>query len=326
LATQTAGKWQYQTLTDARLPDWCEIAWGQIEKHFVITFGQNVWPEIAAVASGEKESISHVSWISQVRRLQEEEPLIEVLVSSRKIRDRLDPFVRGRASAFFKVWHIDDVEFMHWALGFQGRALYCIAHFREDKLTKRLVYANPNVRDERYLQTVPEESRYAIYHLSAQRFLPKLISGYYATRDPEDREMAAAAWAKIQADLGIDAERDALDHLGNTIVAHNYPPHPFNLPLAFTSLIEIREEPAKVKQTLEKMLEAWQAALDRHAEETCKELPLRLIRDDDGVWHVEFMFVHGVAWTFTDRFIVTSWSPIALREYLAKIGDKIGKR
>jgi hypothetical protein len=68
------------------------------------------------------------------------------------------------------------------------------------------------------------------------------------------------------------------------------------------------------------------SALDRLADETGKELPLRLIRDDDGVWHVEFMFVHGVAWTFTDRFIVTSWSPIALQEYLAKVGDKIGKR
>ena len=326
LDTRRAGKWQYQSLSDERLPDWCEIAWGQIEKHFVVTFGRDVWPEIAAVAAGEKESVSRVGWISSVRRLQEDEPLIEVLVSSRKIRERLDPFVRGRATEFFKAWHIEDVEFMHWAIGFQGRALYCIAHYREENVTKRLVYANPNVRDERYLSTVPEESRYAIYRISTRRFLTKLVASFYATRDPEERQAASEAWQKIQNELGVDVDRDALSLLGRTIVAHNYPPHPFNLPLAFTSLIEIQREPAKVRQTLEKMLEAWQAALDRHADETGRELPSRLIRDPDGVWHIEFMYVHGVAWTFTDRFIVTSWSPIALRDYLAKMGDKLGKR
>lgn len=326
LTTQRAGRWQYQSLVDERLPEWCEIAWGQIEKHFVIAFGRNVWPEIAGVASGEKASISRVGWIASVRRMQEDEPLIEVLVSSRKIRERLDPFVSGRATDFFRAWHIEDVEYMHWALGFRGRALYCVAHYREENLTKRILYADPNVRDERYLRTIPEEARYAIYRISSQRFLSKLVASYYATRDPEEREAAATVWRKIQDDLGIDVERDALNRLGRTIVAHNYPTHPFNLPLAFTSLIEIGSEPAKVRQTLERMLEAWQAALDRHADETGRELPLRLIRDKDGVWHVEFMYVHGVAWTFTDQFIVTSWSPIALRDYLTKVGDRIGKR
>ncbi len=33
----------------------------------------------------------------------------------------------------------------------------------------------------------------------------------------------------------------------------------------------------------------------------------------------------GPAWTVTDRFIITSWSPTALRSYLAKAGDKVGQ-
>ena len=138
--------------------------------------------------------------------------------------------------------------------------------------------------------------------------------------------MAAAHWDQIQAELGVDVERDALAHLGQYIVAHNYPQHPLHLPLAFTSLIEIRDEPAKVRQTLETLLGAWQGAIERMADETGKPSPLNIRRDEDGIWYVELPFFNGVAWTFTDRFIITSWSPLALREYLGKIGDSIGRR
>jgi hypothetical protein len=326
LTTQTAGQWQYQKLTDERLPAWCEIAWGQIEKHFVLTFGRDVWPEIAAVAAGDKPAAVEVDWVRDVRHSQEGEPLIEVLVSARKIRERLDPFVRGRATAFFEAWRIEDVEFMHWAIGFQEHALYCAANYREGNITTRSLYADPDIRDERFLETIPEDARYAIFRISAQRFLPTLISSIYATLDPDERETAGAAWKKIQDDLNIDAERDALNHLGDTMIAHNYPPNPFNLPLEFTALIEIKEEPARVRATLEKLLEAWRAALETHADETGRQPLLRLYRDDDGIWHGSLCVIHGVAWTFTDRYIVTSWSPNALREYMDKMGDKLGKR
>jgi len=326
LASRRAHKWDYQILADTRLPKWCEIAWGQIDEHFVITFGQGVWPLVASTAVGESESIARVKWVSQIRRQSQDEPLIEVMVAADKIRRRLDPFVGDRATAFFKAWRIDDVEHMHWSLGFKGRALYCLAYFREGRTSKRRLFANPHIRNERFLQTAPGESRYAIYKLQVKTFLPKLISSYYATRDPEDRAAAAAAWRKIQDELGIDAERDVLAHLGDHIIAHNYPSHPFNVPLAFTSLIEIKGEPNTVRRTLEKLLEGWQEMLDQQASETGKLCPVRIRRDDDGVWHVEFFLIHGIAWTFTDRYIVTSWSPVALRDYLETIGDKIGKR
>ena len=326
LETKRTQRWEYHQLTDTRLPEWCEIAWGQLNEHFVIAVGQEVWPLIAAVAAGEVESVVSDEWARQVRRQRPEEPLIEVLVATREIRQRLDPFVGGRATAFFKAWRIDKVERMHWAIGFQERALYCLANFRNQNTTRRRLYANPNIREQRLLRTVPAEARYAVYRLPAKTFLPQLISSFYATRDPGERERAAEIWAQIQAKLKIDAQRDALDHLGEHIVAHNYPQNPWHLPLAFTSLIEIRDEPAKVRRTLETLLGAWQAAIDKAVDERGTPSPLNIRRDDDGIWYVEFWIFKTVAWTFTDHFIVTSWSPAALREYLDKIGDKIGQR
>jgi len=51
-----------------------------------------------------------------------------------------------------------------------------------------------------------------------------------------------------------------------------------------------------------------------------------LHRADDGVWNIQFGPFAGPAWTVTDRFIITSWSPTALRSYLSKVGDKVGQR
>jgi len=316
----------YQELRDSRLPDWCVIAWGEIGEHFVITLGDGVWPLIASVAAGETESVGGDEWVARVRKQRREEPLIEIIVAAQDIRQRLDPFVQGRATAFFKAWRSADLRRAYWALGFEGRALYCLANYLKDSISQHRLYANPRTRDQRLLQTVPDESRYAVYTLQVSSFLPRLISSYYSTRGEDDQRIAVQLWNQIQADLGIDVERDALSHLGEHIVLHNYPQHPLRLPLAFTSLIEIRDEPKKVRETLETLLRAWQEGIEKADDESGVPNPTQLFRDDDGVWFFQFGPVAGLAWTFTDTFIVTSWSPMALRDYLDKIGDKAGNR
>jgi hypothetical protein len=326
LERKQAGAWTYQELRDSRLPEWCLIAWGQLGDHFVITLGDGVWTQIASVAAGQAESLSRDPWVVGVREQRSEEPLIEVIVAAQDIRQRLDPFVQGRATAFFEAWRGADIRRAHWALGFEGRALYCVANYLRGKDNTRRLYADPRVRNPRLLATIPDRSRYAIYNVDVSTFLPRLISSYYATRGDDDRAAAARLWNKIQADLGVNVERDALAHLGKRVVLHNYPPHPLHLPLAFTSLIEIRDEPGKVRKTLETLLEAWQEGLEKAAAESGVPNPAHLYRDDDGIWFFQFGPVAGLAWTFTDRYIVTSWSPMALRDYLNKIGDKVGKR
>ncbi len=326
LEKKTVGRWTYQELRDSRLPEWCVIGWGELGPHFVLTLGDGVWPLVASVAAGETGSVSKDKWVAKIRQQHPEEPLIEVVVAAQDIRQRLDPFVQGRATKFFEAWHIADAQQTHWALGFEGRAMYCVANFRNSDSTVRQLYADPGIRVKRFLQTVPDGARYAIYRLPVATFLTRLVSSYYATRGEEDRAAAARLWAQIQADLGIDAERDALAHLGRNVVLHNYPQHPLHLPLAFTALIEIRAEPKKVRDTLEKLCRAWQEGLEKVADETGVPNPAHLYREDDGVWFLQIGPVAGLAWTFTDQFIVTSWSPKALRQYLDEAGDRAGRR
>ena len=51
------------------------------------------------------------------------------------------------------------------------------------------------------------------------------------------------------------------------------------------------------------------------------------------MWYLRFgldgpdwLGLAGPAWTVTDRFIILSWSPLALREYLAKVPDEVKRR
>lgn len=324
LQVKKAQRWEYQELRDERLPDTI-IAWGRIGQHLVIAVGPDVWPSIAAVAAGEAPALSRANWLEQVRGERGRRALIEIIVAAGPIRERLDPFVSGRATAFFEAWDAEQVERAHWALGFEGRALYCVAHFLENGQVRERIYADPNIRDPRLIAVIPEDARYAIYHVAPTRFLPRFIDGWLATGDPQSRVRIEQLWARIQEQYEFNAERDILGNLGDNIIMHNFPPHPLHLPLAMTTLTEIRSNPQRVQDTMKAMCQAWQAELTRIQEKEGKPNPFQVEHDGRGLWHIQYPWIAGPAWIVTDRFIITSWSPQALREYLDRAGDRVGK-
>jgi len=319
-----AASWPYLELRDQRLPEWAEIAWGTINGYFVLTIGPKVWQDIAAVAAGQAPALSQAEWLEQARRLRGKHALIEIIVASKQIRERLDPMVENRASGFFRAWQAENIDWSHWALGFEGRALYCVAHFLENGQTRQRIYADPEIRDERLLQTIPDTARYAIYRLEPDRVIPSFFNSLLATCSERERRNILRLWRRIQQELGFDAERDILANLGQHIIMHNDPPHPLRIPLAMTTLTEIRTHPEQVRRTIDIICNAWRDALARHP--APEESPSLVInRDSDGIWYLQFGIFAGPAWTVTERFVVTSWSPAALRSYLEKIGDRAGK-
>jgi hypothetical protein len=327
LARHQAGRWVYQELHDSRLPDWCTIAWGKIDRYFVLTVGPDVWPLIAAVADGQAAALSHADWLASVRGERGHKALIEIILSADAIRQRLDPFVEGRASEFFEVWRAGNLQRAHWALGYEGSAMYCVGHFMEEGRVRERVFADPGVRDPRLLATIPETARYAIYQVSAPDVIPGLCRGWLVTQGVKYRQRIEEAWNEMQAEYGFDAQRDILAHLTGRIVMHNDPPHPLHVPLAITTLSEIRDEPQRVRQAMEEMCVAWQAKWKQLAERSGQPAIWSVERDPDGVWYLQYGgVVDGPAWTVTDRFIITSWSPAALRSYLEKVSDRAGRR
>lgn len=326
LETLTAGGWRYQELRDSRLADWWSVAWGEIDDHFVLTFGRDVWPQIAATVRGERAAMSADPWVQEVRSRRANDSVIEIIAQMRAIRERLDPYVQNRAGAFLRAWQADRVDRTHWALGFEGRAMFCEAAFLGDGKTSTRVFADPATRDDRIMPAIPETARYAIYKLSAAETFERFFGGMLATRVGSQQQRITALWERIQREVGVDVRRDLLANLGEYWVMHNYPPHPLHIPMAMTTMVEIRSNPTEVATFVERVCTAWKAAETRYYEETGELLPVLINRDGDGIWYVQLGLIAGPAWTVTDRFILTSWSPMALRTYLQTAGDAAGKR
>jgi hypothetical protein len=333
LESETAGAWHYQQLRDRRLPDWTTIAWGQIDEHFVLTVGQNVWPSVAAVAGGESLSLARDPWYAAARGKRAGQAQVEIFVAARAIRERLDPFVQGRASSFFAAWEAEGLEQAHWSLGYDGDAQFCLAHFLVDGRTVQRLYADPDARMPRLLATVPPDTRHAIYNVEADRLLRRFFRSLVEVQGQDQRAKLRRLWAQITAEQDIDVEHDLFAHLGNHIVLHTYPPHPLHVPLALTSLTEIREQPEAVGRTIDAICEALRARLEQAAAEGRGPPPFTLHHDPDGIWYLRFGLggsswfgLAGPAWTTTDRFVITSWSPLALREYLDQVGEAAGRR
>jgi hypothetical protein len=327
LVRRQAGRWTYQELTDKRLPDWCAIAWGQIGPHFVMTVGQDVWPSIAAVASGQAVALSRADWLANVRGERGHKALIEIIMAAEAIRQRLDPFVEGRATQFFAAWNAENLQRAYWALGFEGPAMYCVGHFMEDGRVRERVFADPNIRDPRLTATIPETARYAIFQISPTRVLPSICRAWLTTQGSKPRRNIEAAWVEMQSKYGFDAERDILSHLTGRIVMHNDPPHPSHVPLMITTLSEIRDDPKLVRNAVEKLSTAWKDTWNEITMKEGKPASWTVERGQDGVWYLQYCgLIDGPAWIVTDRFLITSWSPTALRSYLEKVSDRAGRR
>ncbi len=332
LSTHQHHGWTYQQLSDSRLPDWSVIGWGYIDNCFVLTVGADVWPLIADVAAGQAKPLSRDEWYAAARRGHTEliagprRPLVEIFVAAHEIQRRLDPFVAGRASGFFGSWDADKLQRAHWSLGFVGRALYCVAHFQIGGDTCVRVYADPRHQPEHLLATVPSEARYAIYKLPLNRFLRRFFAGLVAIQGPKARANIRRSWEEIQQRFEVDADSDILANLGEYAVLHNFPQHPLRLPLAMTTLIEIRRQPERVRSAIERLCRGWQEVIDEAIVKSGRPPDFTLHRDSDGVWYLRFGLLDSLAWTTTDRFIITSWSSQALRQYLDQAGSLVGRQ
>jgi len=319
LVTRRAGSWSYQELRDRRLPEWSVIAWGYLDDCFVLTLGEDVWPLVARVANRDAPSLRDDAWYSDVRRARQDSALIEIFVAVQRAEQKLDPLVDERVSAFFRAWEGHPLERMHWSFGLDGQALFCLAHFRIEGETYARLYADPQAGDARLLATVPPGARYAIYQVPMARFFRRLCRSLLAIQGPKLRARIESVWLQVMTDSGLDAERDLLDHLGEHAVLHNYPQHPLRLPLAVTALVEIRHQPDRVARTIDSVCVGFQRALEEASADGRGPPPLALQREDDGVWYIRYGPLAGPAWLVTERFIVLSWSPQALREYMAGV-------
>lgn len=327
LEARRVGEWSYQELHDQRLPPWAALAWGRIDNLFVLTLGADVWPGVAAVAAGQAPAILSDAWQVESRQRRGASALIEIFVNARALRERLDPLLQNRATRFFEAWDVADSDAAYWAMGLEGRALFCEARYRTRSTSSYRVWANPAFRDERILAVVAPDTRYAVYERPVARLLQQLANGALNLLGDDERDWMNAVWTRAAHGdnaAALDLDKTLYPELGNRVVLVNDPPHPLRIPVAVTTLLEIRGDAEPVRRAVDAICTAYRDAFDAALPETRPTFYWALRRDDDGVWSVQYGPIAGPAWTVTPRFIVTSWSPQALRQYVDRMAPALG--
>lgn len=330
LVERRAGRWPFQEFRDQRLEDWAVLAWGRIHQYSVVTLGTGVFERTAALADNAQLSLARDPWVAALRRAalerrsaDESGNQIEVFLNVVGICERLDPAVNNRATDFFNAWDARDVDRAFWSVGFRNRALDCRAWFRRGGRDIERVFADSSARRPDIDDAIPPTAHRALFRIPARTFIPQLLDSLVATRGELLRDDVRRKWRDIEQDMEFSGQHDVLDRLGDYVILHNDPPHPLGLPFMVTMMFEIKENPAKVRETIDKMCAGWKSALDKAQADSPVPSPLVVNHDDDGVWYLQIGLA-GPAWTVTDRFLVASWSPAALREYLQNAGPRAG--
>ncbi|MCH7812437.1 MAG: hypothetical protein IID40_00310, partial [Planctomycetes bacterium] len=301
-------------LVDRRLPDWAELHWGPIKDCYVIALGRKVFERVVATARGDRPSLLDDDWFAAAhRRCRGPEASVEWTLRFDLIRRGLGSVMAGKPEAVLRGLGLADVRRGLWALGSAGRAVEAHAMlWRTDgdqyvPICRRL---EPSAEDA----LIPAKAtRYAVIETSARSLVHKVRDAYLAGRSPSSQSRLHKMWTQLEADCGVSVDRDLLAQLGNRIVIHDFPQPPFDVPLLRTVQVEIVGSPLAVRTSLDRLLRRCR----RYVAD--RDWPMvKLNHDPDGVWFLQ-AGLYGPAVAVTDRWLVISFSPVAVRQNLARL-------
>lgn len=317
LSTEKAGDIPYQRLVDDRMTGWAVWEWGRLDDFYVITFGAGAFERIAKVHSGAAPSLAADPWFqSATRKTHGDKALAQWFISLSRLERNLANIAGPRYRDTVKALQADRMTHDLWTIGREGRAMSWYRCFRRDGKDETRAYSDPENHPADLRGIVPPQAkRFAIINVPTDWLVSSLPKAWVQAQSEGHVRRLTAAWERLEQETGIDIGKNLLEHLGQNVVIFDYPAHPLRIPVALTVAIEITDRKA-VETATDALLGAWSRYLDERARR--KETPLvriRVRRADDGVWYIQAGIL-GPALKVTDRFLVISWSPNALRDAL----------
>ncbi len=300
------------TLADRRWPEWAVVEWGAVQDCYLITLGAGVFDRLASSVKDPHKGLAAEAWFGQAhQRCRGPAARWEWYLDFQAVLARLVPAMGDQPRKVLAALGLGDVARGLWTVGLVGRTVdaACVLDVagREHYLPISLTGEAARPFDPLIPPTEPNGT---ILDARPREMVPRACRAYLAARSPYVRERLTERWAALEAELGIHAETDILDHLGRHAILHNFPQHPLRLPVFVTIMIEIENSPDTVRTALDRLLRRAQEYLTSPSEQPGL---LRLNRDADGVWYLQYG-IYGPALVVTDRWIVLSYSPQAVRQ------------
>ncbi|HVP11883.1 MAG TPA: hypothetical protein VMV94_11945 [Phycisphaerae bacterium] len=320
LAESSSGGYAFQRLTDERLPGWAIWEWGRLDDFFVVTFGAGAFERIVSTYNDRTRGLAEDAWFtSATAKTGGNTAIAQWFIALSRLEERLTHVAQQRHTRVIRALEADDITHDLWTVGRQGPALTWYRCYRRngEDITRR--YSDPGNYPPEHRRIIPTEaSHFAIIHVPTRWLVDNLPRAWLAAQSESHVRAWSLIWNRLEEETGIDIRSGLIDHLGENVVIFDYPQHPLKVPFALTIAIEIDNRKA-VQMATDTLLGAWRRYLDEGADQgSQKLLRVKVRHDADGVWYLQAGIL-GPAIKVTDRYIVISWSPQALRDALVSI-------
>ncbi len=321
LTNEKIGRFTFQRLVDERLPGWAIWEWGRLDDFYVVCFGSGAFEKIISVYTKHKPSLSEDPWYkSAAAKTIGRRPVAQWFIGFDRVGRRLGEVAHDRSQRVLAALSAENLTRDHWAVGLEGRALSWSRCYRRNGKDVTHHYSNPTDYAPRHLKIVPPEARhFAIIEVPTRWLVDNLPSAWVAGQSRHHVQKWSRIWKSLEQKTGVDVRGNLIAHLGDHIVIFDYPPHPLDIPFALTIAIEI-DDKKPVKMAIDALLQVWSQYLDERAERKGTTLMrIQVKQADDTIWFLQAAGILGPALKVTDRYLVLSWSPQALREALSFI-------
>ncbi len=322
LKQENAAGFPFQRLTDERLPGWAVWEWGRLDDFFVVTFGSGAFPKIAETFAGKVPSLRDDVWFASAStKTQGDRALAQWFIAMGGLEQRLGEAASGRHLRVVEALDADGMTHDLWTIGLHGRALAWFRCYRKNGQDVLIRYSDPKNFPAQHRRIIPDGARhFGIIHVPTSWLIEKLPAAWLAAQSERHVRKWTTVWRRLEQETGIDINGSLIEHLGDDMAIFDYPPHPLKIPFAWTIAIEIDDRKA-VQLATDTLLTTWSRYLDeRAARKGTTLVRVKVKRTKDGVWFLQAGIL-GPAMKVTDRYLVLSWSPQALRDAL-KFIDK----
>ncbi len=298
-------------LRDRRLPEWARITWGQFGDYYVVALGDGAYEKIGQTIANASPSLTSQAWFKRASAaIQGPDAFFACYFRFDALQQMADSIMVGKIRSVQTALRLSDVQFGLWTVRRRERAIEVNAFVRRGDRDEMSLIAGGSLEAGLDKQVIPDKaSCYTVFQWDPSTVLEGLSAAYLASRSPSARQSMQVFWENLQVRSRVSIPRDILANLGRPLVIHNYPRHVLGLPLAWTILIPIEGDAPALRSALDRLL-------GFASNDLVEPGIIQLRRDSDGIWYL-FVGLSGPALTVTDRWIVVSFSPRAVRRNLA---------
>lgn len=318
LTTENLLGHEFRRLTDQRMPGWAVWEWGRLGEFSVVCFGQGAYQRIAELFAGGSPSLTQDAWFrSATTHTRGESAIAQCFIGFDRLQARMSEVASDRVKQVLDALGAAGITRDLWTIAFEGRALSwrrCYRRGAEDVVHR---YSDPANQPPHHRSIVPDAARhFAIIHAPTFWLVDNLPKAWLASQSPRNAQKWQRIWKGLEEETHIDFDERLVKHVKGSIVVFDYPPHPLDIPLAWTLAIEI-DDHGDVKKSIEALLAAWGQYLDERAERSDTTLlRIKVKKTQDDIWHLQAAGILGPALRVANRYVVISWSPQALRDAL----------